>query len=70
MSQHQPRRGSDVEAFIKAERDKYEAAEHFGPDVRRDAAYFALDELLDLYRLKADLGYLLGQVTETPGPPE
>lgn len=44
---HSPRRGSDVEAWLKAERDKYQ---------ERTEAWYALDELLDDYRLRADTG--------------
>jgi hypothetical protein len=44
---HVPMRGSDVEAWIKANRDSY------GSDWPE---WFALDLLLDNYRLKADTG--------------
>lgn len=48
MNEHKPERGSDVEAWIKRERD---ALRHSWPD-----GWIVLDGLLDHYRLHADLG--------------
>jgi hypothetical protein len=47
---HRPTRGSDVEAWIKADRDRRP---------RTSPAYVTLDRLLDDYRLRADVGALL-----------
>lgn len=63
---HQPRRGSDVEDFIQRHRDEHAHKPGMHPSRRRDAAYFALDNMLDEYRLKADTGAWLWEVTETP----
>jgi hypothetical protein len=49
-AQHIPRRGSDVEAWIKARRDSFQIGHH---------SWYALDELLDDYREKADQGLML-----------
>lgn len=58
---HVPHRGSDVEAYIKARRDSFMQLE--------DAEWFALDDLLDDYRYRADLGLdLLSEIP--PWPPE
>jgi hypothetical protein len=59
---HEPRRGSDVEAWIKRRRD-----EHDSPDLR--ARWFVLDDLLDDYRLHADCGVPLHQEVEGPTAP-
>jgi len=59
---HAPCRGSDVEAWLKRKRD-----EHDGPDSGHiDEAWYALDDLLDDYRLHADTGVPLGD--EVMGP--
>ncbi|MGX1221963.1 hypothetical protein [Streptomyces ambofaciens] len=50
---HQPRRGDQFEAWLKAQRDEYEVES--GPQWR------ALDEVLDTYRLHADTGTPLGE---------
>lgn len=44
---HQPKRGNDVEAWVKARRD--ECDPHGG-------AWLALDDMLDDYRLRSDTG--------------
>jgi len=54
---HQARRGTDVEAFIKAFRDRFEGEGASADDPRWDA----IDDLLDLYRLRADTGVPLGE---------
>lgn len=54
---HQPRRGSDVEAFLKRERDRYKLYKSCG----YPSAYSALDDLLDTYRLYADTGTSLAE---------
>lgn len=45
---HQPKRGDEVEAWIKSKRDDWEDAS--------ELVYGALDDLLDEYRLHADTG--------------
>jgi hypothetical protein len=45
---HIPRRGSDVEAWLKAQRDNWSKLQ--------DPEWIALDRLLDDYRLRADTG--------------
>jgi hypothetical protein len=52
MTEHMPRRGSDVEQWIKRFRDAY---------IPGMSAWIALDDLLDDYRLRADLGTPLDQ---------
>jgi hypothetical protein len=53
----QPRRGDQFEAWLKAQRDEYE--------VRSSPQWAALDEVLDTYRLHADMGVQLdGHVCE------
>lgn len=54
---HRPRRGSDVEAWIKETRDSHNY---------HDDTWHALDALLDDYRLKADVGASLDQEVEGP----
>lgn len=56
---HQPRRGSDVEAFIKAWRDRYQEG---------GMVWTALDEALDDYRLRSDVGADLVVPREELGP--
>lgn len=51
---HQPYRGDDVEVWIRRERDKYKDFRYY--DICANASYFALDNLLDDYRLHADTG--------------
>jgi hypothetical protein len=63
IPQHQPRRGSDVEAWLKRERDKHD---RYG-DGTPDWMWCALDNLLDNYRLHADTGVPLDS-TEAMGP--
>ncbi|MBP5870887.1 hypothetical protein QBB33_34910 [Streptomyces scabiei] len=48
-----PRRGDAVEQWLKAQRDEYE--------VRSSPQWGALDEVLDTYRLHADMGASLGE---------
>lgn len=60
---HQPRRGSDVEQWLRRKRDEYEVA----PGVRDAAEWNALDNLLDDYRLHADTGTPLDSL-EPMGP--
>lgn len=57
---HQPRRGSDVEAWLKRKRDEIS-------DLDAPAARFVLDDLLDDYRLRADTGVPLDSI-EVMGP--
>lgn len=47
---HRPARGDDVEAWLRIERDRYE--DHYG----RMPAWYAIDRVLDTYRLHADTG--------------
>jgi hypothetical protein len=51
----QPRRGDDVEQWLKAQRDAQ--ADQYG----RTPAWYTLDDLLDAYRLHADTGTRLDQ---------
>jgi hypothetical protein len=51
VSGHTPRRGSDVEAYIRGFRDMYPKGTPW---------WATLDELLDDYRLRADTGLSLG----------
>ncbi|WP_435606616.1 hypothetical protein [Streptomyces ardesiacus] len=53
---HQPRRGDQFEAWLKAQRDDWASDRADVP-----ATYDALDDLLDLYRLHADTGTPLGR---------
>jgi hypothetical protein len=48
-----PQRGDAVEQWLKAQRDEYE--------VRSSPQWAALDEVLDTYRLHADMGAPLGE---------
>jgi hypothetical protein len=50
---HQPRRGSDVEAWLMAKRD--EQHHYYGPE------WHVIDQLLDEYRLRADIGLMLSE---------
>lgn len=50
--QHQPRRGDQIEQWLKAHRDRRE---------ERDGVWWYLDEMLDDYRLHADTGTPLDQ---------
>lgn len=60
--QHIPHRGSDVEAFIKAARDRIKDETPLGENMM---GWAQLDNLLDDYRLHADTGVMLDQkVTE------
>ncbi len=54
---HRAQRGSDVEAWLKRWRDRYEPG---------DPGYFTLDNALNDYREHADCGVPLNQ--EAPGP--
>lgn len=51
--EHQPRRGDEFEAWLKAQRDEY--------GTRSSREWRALDEVLDTYRLHADTGTPLGE---------
>lgn len=55
VAEHQPRRGSAIEAWLKAKRDTYGADPSVG-----GSAWWALDDLLDDYRYAADFGEPLG----------
>ena len=59
---HNPRRGSDIEAWIKAARDSWadDGVTRSGR-VRptRTVQWYVLDELLDDYRERADIGAAL-----------
>jgi hypothetical protein len=59
---HEPRRGSDVEAWLKAKRDEMNT-EDGDPSVH----WFTVDAILDDYRLHADTGTPLDS-TENMGP--
>jgi hypothetical protein len=48
-----PRRGDAVEAWLRAERDQHE--DHYG----RTPSWYAVDDVLDRYRLHADTGTAL-----------
>lgn len=52
---HQPRRGDHVEAWLKAQRDRLE--DGYG----RMPAWYAVDDVLDAYRLHADTGTPLSE---------
>lgn len=58
---HVPHRGSDVEAFIKRERDA---------NAKASACWDTLDDLLEAYRLHADTGTPLTEPTPCEGPGE
>lgn len=49
--EHQPRRGDDVETWLKRERDK-----HVDNDGNELPYYWPIDDLLDDYRLHSDTG--------------
>lgn len=55
---HQPHRGSDVESWLRAKRD----AQASSPleDGGQPGIWYILDDMLDEYRLRADLGIQLG----------
>ena len=57
LGAHQPTRGSDVEAWIKAMRDRHP----------RTPWWTTLDELLEDYRLRADTGLSLSAPIEESG---
>jgi hypothetical protein len=59
---HQPRRGSDVELWLKSHRDEYE---RWGVGIS-SFAWYAIDMVLDDYRLRADTGSTL----TAPAPEE
>ena len=61
---HIPKRGDAVEQWLRTERDKYEVSRDHNDFVGHDA-YWALDDLIDSYRLHADTGMPIDQeVTE------
>jgi hypothetical protein len=57
---HQPKRGDEVEAWLKRQRDMYAESREY--DERAYWAYVVLDDALDEYRLRSDTGASL----ETP----
>lgn len=57
-----PRRGDEVERWIKRARDSCFSAIGAGP------GWYALDDLLDDYRLHADVGAALSVPAEEIGP--
>lgn len=59
MQDHYPQRGDQVEAWIKDRRDSNGNKESHGSEA---AAWFALDDLLDEYRLAADTGQSLENI--------
>lgn len=60
VTRHRPRRGSDVEAWLKRHRDGW--APHEGAGWQE--AYRVLDELLDEYRQRADYALPLDATLE------
>ncbi len=60
---HQPRRGSDIENWIRRYRD-----EHLDSSGGRTGAWYALDGLLDDYTLHADTGAALTVPARQLGP--
>lgn len=62
---HVPHRGSDVETYIKNARERAKTPSGTPLD-----AYYALDRLLDDYRLHADTGTPLTEVAPDGGDPE
>lgn len=63
MPDHYPRRGDQVEAWIKDRRDEHKSRSDWGDTVAE-----ALDNLLDEYRLAADTGQSLENIVN--GEPE
>lgn len=64
MGQHIPKRGDDIEVWIKQWRDRY-APRRNDLDT---AAWILADDMLDDYRLHADTGMPIDQaVTDWPG---
>jgi hypothetical protein len=61
MQDHYPHRGDQVEAWIKDRRDQHEPKQP-GTEHLIGAAYDALDNLLDEYRLAADTGQSLENI--------
>lgn len=61
---HRPERGDEIEAWIKAVRDGHLST---GPDGRTEA-WYALDDLLDDYRLHADTGTPMLEEVQGPHP--
>lgn len=59
---HRPARGSDVEQWLKARRDDFKPLNYLE---QPDNYYYAVDHLLDEYRLAADTGK--GLLDETQG---
>lgn len=55
---HQPHRGSDVESWLRAKRDA-QASSPF-EDGGQPGIWYILDDILDEYRLRADIGIQLG----------
>lgn len=62
--EHTPRRGSDVEAWLKTFRDRFDETGIAEGDLR----WNVLDDLLDEYRLRADVGAALDVPAERLGP--
>ena len=64
---HEPRRGSDVEAWIKRARESQRAGHSLQS---RTGAWYVLDDLLDDYREHADTGTPLSLCVQGPHPEE
>lgn len=65
---HWPHRGSDVEAWLKAKRDSCGTREQRLRDAPLNYTWHVLDNLLDEYRLRADVGATLDAPVEELGP--
>lgn len=64
LNEAPPRRGSDVEAWIKRFRDS-----HLGPGEQKTGAWYVANQLLDYYRVHADTGVpLLSDEAMGPHP--
>lgn len=59
---HQPKRGDEVEAWLKRRRDVYAEAREYDGYAR--GAWFLWDDALDDYRLHADTGTPLSEDVE------
>lgn len=64
---HQPHRGSDVETFIRNFRDQH-GPSFDGNDLHSES-WYSLDNLLDEYRLRADIGITLTDPLPNPAEP-
>lgn len=70
LEPHVPRRDSDVAAFIKRHRDRYDKNSAASGKSMDFVRYRALDDLLDDYRLHADTGTPLDEEAFDGGDPE